>query len=56
MKVGILIGLITTILYITAGVMTSRNNDRSSQPEVCIQVCVDDPSTPEIECLSPCEN
>lgn len=52
MRISITIGLLLSLLLIGGGLWFQY---RQSLPEVCVMVCIDDPLTPEEECLSPCE-
>lgn len=53
MRVSIVIGLLLSLLLISSGLWFQY---RQSSPEVCVMMCIDDPLTPEVECLSPCED
>ena len=53
MRVSIVIGLLLSLLLISSGLWFQ---DRQSSLEVCVMMCIDDPLTLEVECLSPCED
>ena len=51
MRISIVLGLLLSLLLIGGGLWFRH---RQSLPEVCVMMCIDDPLTPEEECLSPC--
>jgi len=53
MRISIAIGLLLSLLLVSGGLWFQH---RQSLPDVCIMICIDDPSTPEFDCLSPCDN
>lgn len=53
MRTSLLIGLLLSLLLVSGGWWYAN---RQTNDQVCIALCIDDPLTEEIECLSPCED